>query len=101
MMADQFPECLVTHLRTNFRIRSIHARLPLATILVFDIIIALMQGGGRLGDNKMPSAVPESFMWSCKDESERSCELVVKFESIEGNPNELILVISAFREVKK
>lgn len=29
------------------------------------------------------------------------CELVVKFESIDDNPNELILVISAFREVKR
>lgn len=66
-----------------------------------DVIVALLQGRGRLGDNKMPSAVTASFIWFCKDEADRPCELVVKFESLNGNPNELFLVISAYREVKK
>ena len=66
-----------------------------------DVLVALIQGKGRLADNKMPSAVVESFMWFCKDEAERPCELVIKFEPMDGNPNELILVVSAFREVKK
>ena len=66
-----------------------------------DVIIALLQGGGRLMDNKMPSAVPGSFIWFCKDQAERGCEVVVKFEALNGSPDELVLVISAFREVKK
>jgi hypothetical protein len=66
-----------------------------------DVVVALLQGSGRLADNKMPSAVADSFMWLCKDESERACELVVKFESLNENPEELILVISAYRKIKK
>ena len=66
-----------------------------------DTIIALIQGSGRLADNKMPSAVPKSFMWFCKDEAEEACELVVKFESLDAKHNEIILVISAYRKVKK
>lgn len=65
-----------------------------------DMIIALLQGSGHLVNNKMPSAQADSFMWFCKDEAERPCELVVKFEPLKGNPNELLLVISAYREVK-
>lgn len=67
-----------------------------------DVIVALVQGRGRLADNKkMPSASADSFMWFCKDEADRPCELVVKFEPLNGNPNEIVLVISAYREVRK
>ena len=66
-----------------------------------DVVLALVMGRGRLVDNKMPSAAVDSFMWHCKDEAERPCELVVKFEALNGNPNELVLVISAYRETKK
>jgi hypothetical protein len=66
-----------------------------------DVIIALLQGRGHLADNKRLSAASDSFMWFCKDEADRPCELVVKFEPLNGNPSELVLVISAYREVKK
>lgn len=67
-----------------------------------DVIVALVQGSGRLADNdKMPSAATDSYMWFCKDEAHRACELVVKFEPLNGNTNEMILVISAYREVRK
>ncbi len=66
-----------------------------------DVVLALVMGRGRLVDNKMPSAVAESFMWLCKDAADRPCELVVKFEALQGKPNELVLVISAYRETKK
>lgn len=66
-----------------------------------DVVIALLQGKGRLVDNKMPSAVADSFLWFCKDEAEQACELVVKFETLNGNPEELILVISAYRKIMK
>ena len=63
-------------------------------------IRALVQGSGRLLDNnKMPSAQPGSFIWACKDNEDRRCELVVLFEPLDGNPNEMVLVISAYREV--
>ena len=65
------------------------------------VVIGLIQGSGRLADNKMPSAAAGSFMWVCRDESDVLCELIVKFEPLDGNPNELILVISAYREVKR
>jgi len=65
-----------------------------------DAVLALVMGSGRLIDNKMPSAAMDSFMWLCKDEAERPCELVVKLEALNGNPNEMVLVISAYREVK-
>lgn len=48
----------------------------------------------------MPSAIAGSFMWRCKDAAARPCEMVVKLESLDGYPNELVVVISAYREVK-
>ena len=65
-----------------------------------DLIIGLIQGRGRLVDNKMPAAVSNSFMWLCKDEADRPCELVIKFEPLDMSPNEMLLVISAYRKVK-
>ena len=65
-----------------------------------DVIIALIQGRGRLVGNIMPAAVSNSFMWLCKDEADRPCELVIKFEPLDRSPNEMLLVISAYRKVK-
>lgn len=48
-----------------------------------DVIIALIQGRGRLVDNKMPSAVGNSL----------------KFEPLDSTPYEVVLVISAYRKV--
>ena len=64
-----------------------------------DTLVSLVQGTGRLADNKMPSAIDDSFLWLCKDHADRACELVVKFSPLDETPGELVLVISAFREV--
>ena len=63
-------------------------------------IVALVQGRGVLKDNKMPTAQPESFLWMCKDVADRRCELVVRFEALDSRPNELVLVVSAWRAVR-
>lgn len=57
----------------------------------------LIQGSGRLIDNKMPKALPGSFMWVCKDMADRRCELVILFETVA--PGKVIIVASAYREV--
>jgi len=51
-------------------------------------------------DNKMPSAQAGSFLWLCNDDAGSPCELAVRFEPLDGNPRELILVVSAYRKIK-
>jgi hypothetical protein len=63
-----------------------------------DEIRSLVQSAGRLTDNnKMPTAQGGSFLWLCKDEADRRCELAIRFEMVA--PNEIIVVVHAFREV--
>ena len=58
------------------------------------------ESSGILDDNRAASATDGSFVFRCYDRLKRRCELVVLFEEDEVS-GELLIVISAFRRVKK
>ena len=62
-------------------------------------IIRLVRGQGTLSLNCYPSAQANSFLWRCKDEAHRDAEIAIVFERRERD--ELIVMIHAYREVKK
>jgi len=61
-------------------------------------ILNLLLGKGNLRDNKMPSAKPDSFLWHCKDDENRSVQIAVVFNE-DGRIT--AIAISAFRKVEQ
>ena len=88
-------------LRSSGRIRvkpHAHKGHPERNFTVFEVY-SLVVGKGHLKLNHVGNPAPNSYVWHCKDNLDRNCELAVVFDTDEvGN---LIVVISAFREVSE
>jgi hypothetical protein len=61
-------------------------------------LIRLVQGKGALHDNRYPSALPNSFLWLCRDDEGRKTEVAILFERNERG--QFILVVHAYRDVR-
>jgi hypothetical protein len=86
-------------LRSSGRIRikpHTHRDHPERKFTVFEVY-SLVVGKGHLKLNHVGNPAPDSFVWQCKDDLDRNCELAVVFDTDESG--DLIVVISAFREV--
>lgn len=58
-------------------------------------IVRLIRGKGVLRVNHAATAKPGSFVWHCKDEIGRACELTCLFEVLENG--QVVVVVSAWR----
>ncbi len=60
-------------------------------------LIRLVQGKGRLLDNRYPTAHENSFLWVCREDDLRITEIALLFDRTEDG--DLIVIIHAYREV--
>jgi hypothetical protein len=60
-------------------------------------VVALIKTSGILRENYVDNPAPDSFVWHCKDDLGRNCELCIVFQV--DDDGDLIMVISAFRRV--